>query len=55
MVALRKQGMKERHWQQLTEKIGKDIFPGPDCTFTKLLEMGLMDHMELCCEVGEKA
>jgi len=35
--------------------VGKEIMPTEDYTFTKLLDLGLMDHLELCAIVGEKA
>ena len=56
MVALRKQGMKERHWTELKNRINF-VKPQPESefTFTKVLEMGLMTHVDICVEVGEKA
>ncbi|CAD8156782.1 unnamed protein product [Paramecium pentaurelia] len=56
LVALRKQGMKERHWLELKNRIGF-VKPQPESefTFTKVLEMGLMQNVDICVEVGEKA
>lgn len=55
MVALRKQGMKERHWKAISEKVGKEVAPGPGFTFQGVLDMGLMTHSAFCCEIGERA
>ena len=54
MVALRKQGMSERHWKEISEAIKMEIKPGPGFNFKKLIEMDLLDHLELCVTVGEK-
>lgn len=45
MVALRKQGMKERHWQSISEKVGKEVSPGSGFTFQTCLDLGLMNHV----------
>lgn len=55
MVALRKKGMKERHWDQVSQKVGFEVRPYEGFTFTKVLEMGLMKSCEDCCEIGERA
>jgi len=47
--------MVERHWKQITDKVGFDVHPGPGFTFTKVLEMKLMDFVDFCVEVGERA
>jgi dynein heavy chain len=31
------------------------VKPTEDFTFTKLLDMGLMDNLETCIEIGERA
>ena len=66
-VALRKEGMKERHWDQLSEAVGFDIRPppegenmeGPDdkpiFTLTTVIEKGMLNHVEKADEIGEKA
>lgn len=43
MVALRKNGMKERHWEQVSNKMGFSVVPDEDFTFTKLINMGLLN------------
>jgi dynein heavy chain, axonemal len=55
LVALRKQGMKERHWEQISEKVGKTVAPNPSFTFQTCLDLKLMDHVNFCVEIGEKA
>lgn len=54
-VALRKEGMKERHWDQISEAVGFDIRPDEDFTLTKVIEKGMLDHVAVAEEVGEKA
>ena len=54
-VALRKQGMYDRHWDQISEGVGFDIRPVEDFTLTTVIEKGLENHIPLCEEVGEKA
>ncbi len=49
MVALRKDGMKERHWAEVSKLIQKDIDPSePDFTFEKVLKLGLLKHSDAC-------
>ena len=37
MVALRKKGMYERHWDEITGKVGFEVKPTEDFTFTDVL------------------
>lgn len=56
MVALRKDGMKERHWQQISTEVGFTVKPtGDDFCFQDILEMGLLTHKDQCVEIGERA
>jgi dynein heavy chain len=55
MVALRKEGMKDRHWQQVSDKVGFPVKPDEGFTFSKVLEMGLMKNVDACVEIGERA
>ncbi|EGR27865.1 hypothetical protein IMG5_187090 [Ichthyophthirius multifiliis] len=55
MVALRQPGMQQRHWKEISDKMGIEVKPNPEFTFNKALELGLMKQVEFCCEVGEKA
>ena len=54
-VALRKEGMKERHWDQLSDKVKFDIRPTEEFTLTTVINKGLLKHLDACEEVGEKA
>ena len=54
-VALRKEGMKERHWNAISESVGFDIRPDEEFTLTKVIEKGMLDHVAIAEEVGEKA
>jgi len=53
--ALRKEGMKERHWQQISEKVGFEVKPYEGFTFNNVIEMGLPKYTEECADVGERA
>ncbi|KAL4429885.1 hypothetical protein ABPG74_022908 [Tetrahymena malaccensis] len=55
MVALKKQGMKDRHWDAITNKVGFEVRPDNSFNFQKVLDMGLMTHIEHCVEIGEQA
>lgn len=55
MVALRKEGMNERHWEQISTRVGFEVQPDEEFTFKKALDMGLMNNLEVCVEVGERA
>ena len=54
MVALRKKGMYERHWEEISQKVKKTITPDDEFTFRKVLDLGLLEHLDVCMEVGEK-
>ena len=54
-VALRKDGMKDRHWDQISESVGFDIRPDEDFTLTTVIEKGMLEHTPIAEEVGEKA
>lgn len=54
-VALRKDGMKDRHWKAISEGSGIECYPDEDFTLQKLIDIGMVAHVALCEEVGEKA
>jgi dynein heavy chain len=54
-VALRKEGMKDRHWDALSEKVKFDIRPTEGFTLTSVINAGMLTHLEVCEEIGEKA
>ena len=54
-VALRKEGMKDRHWDEISEKVGFEIRPEEGFSLTKVIEKGMLEHIIVAEEVGEKA
>ena len=54
-VALRKDGMKDRHWDQISAKVGFDIRPKEGFTLTSVIESNMLSNIELCETVGERA
>ena len=54
-VALRKEGMKDRHWDQITEAVGFELRPEEGFTLTTVVERGMLNHIDVAEEVGEKA
>lgn len=54
-VSLRKDGMKDRHWDQISAKVGFDIRPTEEFTLTSVINAGMIKHIDICEEVGEKA
>ncbi len=54
-VALRKDGMKDRHWDAISEKVKFDIRPVEGFTLTTVINAGMLKHLDVCEEVGEKA
>jgi dynein heavy chain len=54
-MALRTDGMKERHWQAISEKVGFEVKPYDGFTFNHCLEMGLHNFTDELVDIGEKA
>lgn len=53
MVALRKDGMKERHWAEVSKLVGQDINPSePNLTFDSILKLDLLKYSDACVEIG---
>ncbi|XP_077133083.1 dynein axonemal heavy chain 1 isoform X2 [Ranitomeya variabilis] len=52
---LRNPGMRNRHWEILSEQIKINIKPKSNLTFTRCLEMKLQDHIESIAKVAEIA
>ena len=48
-------GLKDRHWEEIKEKTGIDCTPREGFTFNHILEAGMIKHLEICSDVGEKA
>lgn len=48
--------MNERHWKAISQEINKNIkWKDAEFTFKKILDLGLMNHLEFCLDQGEKA
>lgn len=55
-VALRKKGMVDRHWDEISAGVGFKITPDvPDFNLNAVINMGMMNHTQVCEDVGEKA
>lgn len=54
-IALRKDGMYDRHWKQLSEQVGFEVKPTEDFVFQNLIDLNLVQHVSSCEDVGEKA
>ncbi|CAM9874991.1 unnamed protein product, partial [Sphacelaria rigidula] len=46
VVALRNPGMKPRHWEQLSEKLGYSLMPDENYTLEQLLELDLEPYQD---------
>jgi dynein heavy chain len=53
--ALRNPGMRNRHWEMLTEELKLPVRPKKDLTFKKCLDMGFDKHIDKIAKVGEIA
>ena len=56
-LSLRKKGMVDRHWDQISNAMGFDIRPveGEEFNLQLCVDKGLLKEVDLCEEVGEKA
>ena len=55
LSALRKNGLRDRHWRQISDKVGFEVYPDADFTFNQALSMNLMKYSDTCIEIGEQA
>ena len=55
LQALRNPGMRERHWNLLSEQLGTTLNPGKEFTLVKAEEMKLLDHLETITKVADVA
>ncbi|EGD75848.1 dynein heavy chain 7 [Salpingoeca rosetta] len=53
--ALCNPGLRDRHWDQISEIVGFDLMPDEDTTLSKLLEMNLEPHLEQFEGISEAA
>ena len=54
-IALRKDGMYDRHWDQLSEEVKFEVKPTEDFTFQSLIDLNLVEHISSLEDIGEKA
>ncbi|XP_006892361.1 PREDICTED: dynein heavy chain 1, axonemal [Elephantulus edwardii] len=52
---LRNPGMRNRHWELLSNEININVRPKANLTFARCLEMNLQDHIESISKVAEVA
>ena len=55
ITALRTEGMKDRHWTAISEKVGQAVKPYPGFTLKTLLDMKLRKFEEEIVDIGDKA
>ncbi|XP_021921863.1 dynein heavy chain 7, axonemal isoform X5 [Zootermopsis nevadensis] len=48
-------GMKERHWEKVSELVGFPIKPGPDLTLAKVIDFGLQEFLPRFKIISEAA
>ena len=54
-LALSTEGMKDRHWNGISEKVGFEVKPYEGFTFNHCIEMELHKFTDECVDIGEKA
>ena len=56
IISLRNPGMRERHWEKLTELVGETVHPDmPDFSLKRFVELGMMEQVDAVCECGDRA
>jgi dynein heavy chain len=55
VMALRTEGMKDRHWEALSTKLGFELKPYEGFTYAKCMEMKLIEHTDNIVDIGERA
>lgn len=48
-------GLKERHWQEISDIVGVDIIPSPKLTLAKVLDMKLEAYVSRFASISEAA
>jgi len=54
-IALRTEGLKDRHWEQISKAVGFEVKPYEGFTFQNILDMNLFKWNDEICEIGERA
>ncbi|MCJ8744212.1 hypothetical protein PDJAM_G00116030 [Pangasius djambal] len=52
---LRNPGMRSRHWTLLSERLNMNVMPKANLTFSRCLELGLLQHADEIAHVAEVA
>lgn len=56
LMALKQEGMKDRHWDEISSKVGFDIRPNfEEFNFDYILKQNLESQQNFCISVGEKS
>lgn len=55
LIALRTEGIQDRHWELLSSKLGFELKPYEGFTFQKCMDMNLTEYTDDIVDVGEKA
>ena len=53
-IGLINSNLKDRLWEEITKKTGINQTPHEGFTFQNILDQGMIKHLEICSEVGEK-
>lgn len=54
-MALRTQGMKDRHWEAVSNKVGFEVKPYPGFTFQHAIDLELVKWSDDIVDIGERA
>ena len=52
LQALRQAGMRDRHWEQLSQQLNVTLKPDKDFVLSKALNLHLMDHLDTIQKVS---
>lgn len=55
VTALRNPGLRDRHWEKISEVCGIPLYPSDDMTLKGLLQMDVLPHIEKIQEISEVA
>lgn len=55
IAAMRQDGMRDRHWDQISNSLNLDVHPNESFTLTTAINMGLLHHLEAIQEVADLA
>lgn len=54
-IALTQKGYDKRHWVEIYNKTGIDCTPRENFSFNDILKKGMLDNLNFCQDIGEKA